>query len=163
MNSQFIIILISTLIPFYANSQTFPINQETGKITFEEVVHHNESSASDLYIQAFKFCTSKSAAGSITKSDDFIILEVMHTTFEYLGKDMIVQFHLDMRFKEGRYKYVLSEFIIDTNGGGKFNLDNGVPSYMIGKKEMPKRAHLSITNFIASLKQSMSLNQNSDW
>ncbi len=140
-----------------------------GQFQYEEVVSVEDSvEASVIYLAGLKFYQSVYAESKLELNDqsDYAFIGPAVTTFQYLSKNMYVQFRLDVRFKKGRYKYSIDNIMIDTNGGGSFYLADGVPSTMVGKKVMPDRAHHAVLDFIDHMKQSIaeySRVSNNDW
>lgn len=130
----------------------------SAQIKYEEVISLEDSvEASIIYLAGLKFYQSIYSESKLELNDqsDYALIGPAVTTFQYLAKTMYVQFRIDIRFKKGRYKYVIDNILIDTNGGGSFYLADGVPSSMIGKKVMPERAHFAVLDFIASMKRSI--------
>lgn len=148
-----------------ASAQDLPIDPSTDMVTFTEVVTIDQISASEAYLSALKFYNSKynTTITPVDEADQFVVIGPMTVFFNYIGKRMEVNFDFDLRIKDQRYKYTFTNFIIDT-GSGTFTFEKGVPKYMMGRKEMPKRAYKSIVEFTQDMKKAIqSSSTKDDW
>lgn len=136
-------------------SQTLPIDETSGRITFKEVVEAKDLTAKALYHSGLKFYRTNFLIEdlSINDPENYSIVGPMATSFRYLGKDMIVSFNSDLQFRDGRYRFVFDNIKLDTNGGGVVNLDKGFPAGMAGKKKMTENVMTSMSAFIDELKK----------
>jgi len=98
-----------------------PIDKETGKITYTEVVKVDGVSANDLYDRAMKWFTDyfKNPAEKLRKEDKdngeieaFIRYKIYNKDKkgEQASDAGLVQYSLILQFKDGRYKYTFTDF-----------------------------------------------------
>ncbi|MEX0813113.1 MAG: DUF4468 domain-containing protein [Chitinophagales bacterium] len=102
----------------FVNAQSLPLNEETGKVEFIEVVEVPGASADQLYKRAEKwFDEFYTNAGSVIKERE--------TGKRIFGKHKInlyaddagtevhkgfVNYYIEIGFKDGRYRYKIDEF-----------------------------------------------------
>lgn len=136
-------------------SQTLPVNEESGRIEFKEVVELADVEAKALYHSGLKFYRTNFLIEdlSINDPENYSIVGPMATSFRYLGKNMIVSFNSDLQFRDGRYRFVFDNLKLDTKGGGVVDLDKGFPAGMVGRKKMTENVMVSMSAFVDELKR----------
>ncbi len=138
------LILLILLLPLTLLGQDIdlPFNKETGKVIYEGVVEVDSNSADQLYAKAKLWL-----ANSFVKSKNVIDLDDPTSKtivangnapviiMGNLGKEDggYVSFKLSLFFKDGRYKYVLTNFEHVYNGGkagygSGGNIENETPA-----------------------------------
>lgn len=131
-----------------------PRLERTGEVGFSEVVEVGDFSAKLIYFSALKFYKSKFLAEDLVLQDQdrYMIMGPAYTSFTYLGKTMPVYFNCDFQFKDGRYKYELTGLVVDTNGGGKINLNEPWPKNMAGKGKITAKTIEEMNAFVEEFK-----------
>lgn len=138
------LIFITLLFPFTLLGQdvNFPVDKETGLVTYEGVVQVDSSSAEELYSKAKLWL-----ANIFVKSQNVIDLDDPKSKIIVikgrspvvikgnLGKEDggYVAFKLSLLFKDGRYKYILTEInhVYDVGKAGfgsGGNIENETPA-----------------------------------
>lgn len=155
MKKLFLIAFISIGVFTITNAQTLPINQGTGKITFLEVVDANGVAPADLakvvktWATKQNFTITEDAADKLVYNafSDLDYPGVSGSTIEK-GK---VKFSLSIFFKDGKYRYILTDFVHEGDvktkaNGGK--LENVNPD--CGVTKMSGKGWVTIKNKTAS-------------
>lgn len=99
------------------SSMSFPIDDETGKVTYEEVVKEDGVSKEKLYDRAHQWFQSyfTNASGVIDKKEDgkgiwgqdrFFLWDKDGGQKRRAG---LIKYDIDIQVKEGRYKYKITE------------------------------------------------------
>lgn len=164
-------------------AQEFPIDQNTGKITYIEVVDASGLAAANIYAVAKKWGTDKKFTLTEDKVNETLIFSAS-TPVEYpnvsgsandKGK---VSFTCSVFIKEGKYRYIFTDLVhvaegkvVGTNGG---KLENVLPD--CGKTRMSAKGWVTIKSkgdanlkaLVADLKRVLKEAQNdpakkSDW
>ncbi len=121
------IILILTFLSFggiynsYAQSSKLPIDEETGKITYKEVVKV-EGSKEDLFNRSISWINSfyKNPL-DVTRERNFangVVKGLHRIRLKNVDKDGTktdagtVQYEFTLQFKDGRYRYILGDFVL---------------------------------------------------
>lgn len=152
MKALYSIFFISLASVIYA--QDLPVNNTTGKISFSEVVEQTQG-AKEIYFAGLKFYRSTFDVEklSIQDPEQYQLYGPMQTSFTHMGKMMYVYFNGDLQFKDGRYKYELTDLVLDTNGGGVVSLDKGFPVGMVSRKKMLEKTKTAMIEFTLYMKQ----------
>lgn len=161
----FIAALLISLSGFSQDVE-LPRLENTGEVGFSEVVEVGEFPAKLIYFSALKFYKSKFLSEDLVLQDEdrYMIMGPGYTSFTYVGKSMPVLFNCDFQFKDGRYKYELTGFVVDTNGGGKINLNEPWPKHMAGKGKIYSKTIEEMNAFIDEFKAYILKDLNSeDW
>lgn len=118
----FAVLLVAVSSLTFAQSKTarLPVNQETGLITYEKVQEIPGADQAELYRRGLAWCMSyfknpndvirerDSSGGTITCKARFKIMNPADK--KGIETDAgLVQYTLNLMFKDGRYRYVLSE------------------------------------------------------
>ena len=151
-------IIVCALFAFFSidifAQNGLPVIEGTGQVGYEEVVTAGDFSAKLIYFSALKFYKSRAMTEDVVIQDEdlYMIAGPMVVTLGYLGKGMPVLFNCDMQFKDGRYKYTFTDFVVDTNGGGKIDLSKPWPKHMAGKGKIPAKTMEEMESLIAEMK-----------
>ena len=143
-------ILLSTFIMLSSIvfAQEFPINEKTGKISYEGVVKIDGASQSDLYVKANEwFVNAFNSANSVIQMQD-------KESGKIMGKGSIPvtrmgypagYFYFTVKFtaREGRYKYVITDIYHDekdlkSSGGAMENEKPDCSSMLMLKRQWKK-------------------------
>lgn len=167
---KLILIILSTFTVNVFFAQDLPIDSETGKITFSEVVYVDSTITKDqLYYAAREwfakvFKNSKDVleiddiqSGKLIGNGNFTI-----STTEYLT-DSRVDFSISIYIKDGRYKFVFSNFnhVSFKSGYSGGALEDEKPDcgnlFMMkaGWIDVKEQTKTNVSNLISDLKKSM--------
>jgi len=144
-------------IPTIAQESSLPIDAETGKITYSEVVQADNVTKTQLHAAALRWYTGLFDKELLqVNSGDRLFGDAL-TTIRYLGKDLPMRFTIDFQFKDGRYKYSITDLHFDDRGGaGRASLDN-FPKTWIGKKKLFEKVSIEMPAFIMQIKKAISM------
>ncbi len=139
----------------YASAQTLPVDAGTGKITYLEVVDASGASPEDLGKVVKEWATKqgfiiKEDATNKLVYDAFSVIEYPGVSGSTLEKGK-VKFSLSVFFKDGKYRYILTDFVHEGDvktkaNGGK--LENVNPD--CGATKMSGKGWVTIKNKTAS-------------
>ena len=128
---KILVILAFFLISENATSQQFPINDKTGKVSFENIVKVDSVSKSDLYIRASEWFAKKfNSANSVIQMQDKdagkIIGKGNITAYGHYGsyESGIWKFTISFASKEGRFRYAITD-IYHEKGGADISCNAG--------------------------------------
>lgn len=92
-----------------------PRNEQTGKYALEEVVHIQGAAVDELFRRASAWVTATyaSASDQLQLSDKPAgrLIAKGHLVNSYEGKPAWVEYTLTIEVKEGRYRYVVTDFV----------------------------------------------------
>jgi hypothetical protein len=180
MNKFFPLFLIIFSLNVKAQDSSLPIDESTKLISYTEVVTVNDSSSKDELFSRAKSCfahlfkSSKNVIQNEDKDSGIIIGKGnIKAHARALGSDYnggFVNFTITIACKDGRYKYVITDFIHEGTGsempsGG--NLENESARIWSNKqwKIMKSQTDTEIKNLISLIKSEMSkpTPQNEKW
>lgn len=155
MKKLFLIVLLCCGVMNLSNAQTLPVNQGTGKITYLEVVDASGVSPEDL-AKVVKDWASKQEFTITEEASDKLIYDAF-SVVDYPGvsgsttEKGKVKFSLSVFFKDGKYRYILTDFVHEGDvktkaNGGK--LENINPD--CGATKMSGKGWVTIKNKTAS-------------
>jgi hypothetical protein len=181
MKTLFTIIVV--LLSLTANAQNWPIDKETGKITFTEVVTIDSATKNDLYLRAREwFAKTYNDSKEVIQVDD-------KETGKIIGKAIyrvnvhsfgihpggIVNYTILLLVKDGRYKYEITDLYHEGgqsglgSGGNLANEKSACGNFMLTQKyfsEIKQQSYDQTISLIDSLKLAMkskSLTKNENW
>jgi hypothetical protein len=164
-------------------AQEFPINEKTGKVSYEGAVKVEGASATDLYIKANEwFARTFNSANNVIQMQDKeagkIIGKGNITAYGHFKnfESGIWKFTVSFTAKEGRFRYVISDIYHETGGyenvkGAGGDIKNEKPEcgkWYLTKGQWNKikaRASTQFQDIAKDLEQSMTvtLNEDDDW
>ncbi len=166
MKKLFTLVLVIFALAANAQTKTFPIDSTTKKITYSEVIQVNGASKEDLYKRAKNLGVS---GNGVQKDDPAEGLYVYKGSFnvsypapqpglQHSGK---VEYLVTVACKDGRYKYIVTNFVHsgDKASGGK--LEGAIPECgkliltPAGWGVIKKQTMEQTDKFIARLKAAM--------
>ena len=185
---SFIVILFLLSLKIRAQNNElplFPIDSITNKITYSEIIYlDNSSNKQDLFLRAREwfaktFNSSNNVIQMQDKEDGILIgkgsMEVFLKALGMTSGGNYFNFTISMHFKDGRYKYEITDFTYSNAS----NLKNTFAEYLYNAKEddyprLTKKANIEVFNqlemqvdlIISDLKIAMkkpSANQDIDW
>lgn len=154
------------------SAQDFPIDQESGKITYTEVVtlENNGATQEQLYSIAREwFATTYNSANDVLQMDDKELGKLIGKgglpiiTTAYLT-DSQVEFTISVFVKEGRYKYIITDLVHESYKGQDFSggaLENvkpdcpGMNMMKKGWKQVKEQTAERVVEIITDLKKTM--------
>jgi len=175
----FAIIFMNIIV---VKGQELPVDKETGKVIFSDVVELTDKTvtkdilynkAKEWFVKAFKSSNDviqldDKESGKIIGKGNFSIATTMYLT------DSRVDFTMTIMVKDGRYKYIVSDFnhvsFKDGYSGG--SLDNEKPdcgNFNMAKKgwkQVKEQTKSTVDNLIADLKTFMeaeSVDSDDNW
>ncbi len=173
--TAFLILLFSGA-DSHGQELNFPIDSETGKIVYSEVVTVDGVTKNQLHLSAKKwFARSFKSGKSVIQLDDKqegLIIGKGHMEVSLDGNWGHIHFTMEMFFKEGRYKYIIKDLkheSAESNLGSGGALENEKPAcggMLMFKRQwvqIKENADLNINELIVSLKKSMGEKPNDDW
>tara|TARA_B100000401_G_scaffold396766_1_gene306477 strand:+ start:220 stop:768 length:549 start_codon:yes stop_codon:yes gene_type:complete len=164
-------------------SQDFPINEKTGKVSFENIIKVDDVSKSDLYLRANEwFAKTFNSANSVIQMQDKeagkIIGKGNITAYGHYKnfESGIWKFTVSFTAKEGRFRYVISDIYHETGGyenvkGAGGDIKNEKPAcgkWYLTKGQWNKikaRAYTQFQDIANDLEESMTitLSEDDDW
>ena len=180
MKSNKTILLLSSflLLSFIVSAQDFPINEKTGKVSYEGIVQVEGNSATDLYIKANEwFAMRFNSANNVIQMQDKDAGKIIGKGAIEVEKsgyhNGVFDFTIKFTSKEGRFKYVITDIVHDKRGSnlncsGGGAIENEKPacgSMNMFKKHwniLKTQAHNKLTVLSNDLKNHMSNTNNDD-
>ncbi len=154
------------LFTSYGQTSKLPIDEETGKITYKEVVQV-EGTKEDLFNRSISWINSfyknpldvtreRNLANGVVKGLHRI--KIKNTDEEGNITDAgMVQYEFSLQFKDGRYRYILTDFILKR--GSKIPVEKWLnkkdPQYNSNWPSYLKQIDDFAQNWITSLKEGM--------
>ena len=150
----------------FAQSSKLPVDEETGKITYKEVVKV-EGSKEDLFNRSISWINSfyKNPL-DVTRERNFangVVKGLHRIKIKNTDKDGnktdagTVQYEFTLQFKEGRYRYVLTDFVLKR--GSKIPVEKWLnkkdPQYNSNWQSYLKQIDDFAQKWIESLKEGM--------
>jgi hypothetical protein len=121
-----------------------PIDKETGKITFTEVVELDEKLTQDqVYSKAREwFAKAYNSSSNVIQMDDMesgkivgkALMEVYHKSLGMMHPSGQINYTISIYMKEGRYKYEITD-LYHTSNGSTAGISGGPCEEMINSKE----------------------------
>lgn len=130
--------------------QTLPIDPQTKKIVFTEIIKVDSVSKDELYSRAREwfartFVSSKNVLEMDDRQAGKLIGNGAKSGFYYgllmTPVDYTLTYEISVYIKDGRYKYEIADFVNDENKYGSFSLDE----LSIGNKLMNKKGEYRST------------------
>ena len=158
-------------------AQEFPINEKTGKVSYEGVVKVEGASATDLYIKANEwFAMAFNSANNVIQMQDKDAGKIIGKGAIEVEKsgyhNGVFDFTIKFTAKEGRYRYVITDIAHDKRGsalnGSGGAIENEKPacgSMNMFKKHWNKlktQANNKLTVLSNDLTNHMSVNNSED-
>lgn len=161
MKKLFLIVMLCCGVMGFSTAQTLPVDQGTGKITYLEVVDAAGVTPADLGKVVKEWATkqgftNKEDAAEKLVYDAFTNVEYPGVSGSTLEKGK-VKFTLSVFFKDGKYRYILTDFVHEGDiktkaNGGK--LENVNPD--CGATKMSGKGWVTIKNKTGSNMKALS-------
>ncbi|MBC8397472.1 MAG: DUF4468 domain-containing protein [Flavobacteriales bacterium] len=158
-------------------AQEFPINEKTGKVSYEGIIKVEGASTTDLYIKANEwFALAFNSANNVIQMQDKDAGKIIGKGLFQVAKsgypNGVFDFTIKFTAKEGRYMYVITDISHDKRGsdlnGSGGAIENDKPacgSMNMGKKHWEKlkeKARIELTTLSDELIKYMSANKSED-
>ena len=171
MKVPILLLLISFSFAGLSQKPFVPIDSVTGKITYKEVIQIDSVTKNEAYNAAKVWIakTFRSAKDVIQNDDKDAGIIVLKPLFQLFATEKgYIHYTLTLLFKDGRYKYELSDFYhTGGNENGTQKTDLGACEGMLGIKEMQLNLlelHSNMIDIVKSLKTEMVPKKiKSDW
>ncbi len=169
--------LILILIAGYAKAQSLPTDPETKKITYQEAITLEGISKSDLFERAKnwmtetyktnKFDLENATEGKVQHEGYFTIM----LTYDFKYKtEYDVLYNLTMQVKDGKYRYIITDFKIYNSKNGRKTAE-GLEGYYAkartsNKPEIVNQVTAELNKLTTELKTAMETGKQkdkSDW
>ena len=179
------ILLLLLFVPFFTAQQGFsqdlPINEKTGKVSFENIVEVDGMSKIDLYLLAEEwfsktFNSENSVIQMQDKEEGMIIGEGNITAYGHFRnvESGVWKFTVSFTAKEGRFRYVISDIYHETSvtstikgaGGDIKNEKPECGKWLVTKKQwkkMKERAYTQFQNISKDLEESITISEDDNW
>ncbi|MCB0806655.1 MAG: DUF4468 domain-containing protein [Bacteroidales bacterium] len=160
------ILFILTVLPFVTFAQIVPVDEETGNIMYREVVEE-EGDKQDFFNRAVSWINEYySNPVDVTKTRDpetgeikgLHRLRLMNTLEDGTETPAgIVQYEFLLEFKEGRYRYTLTDFVLRQASKipAEKWLDKEDPLYDVRYEDYLKQIDDFAMEWVTSLKEGM--------
>jgi hypothetical protein len=153
-----IFVALLLALPLLSNAQTdtLPVNKETGKYEFSEVVNVDTATADKLYSNAKLFVAYAFKSGKdVTQlNDDLSKTVIGKGATKVFIKFAIgppvptyVRFTMTIQSKDGRYRYLINDFLYYNTVDGTSTKELEDEKYW-GKNKMSRRVWASVKNQI---------------
>ena len=119
-------------------AQELPVNEQTGKITFMEVVETGNVTAKEGYDVIKKWCDGKGMTVTEDAAGAKYFLTKKHkvsypATKGGITHDGVVTFNVQFFFKDGKFRYILTDFVHSGKYGSGGKMENEKPQDGYGK------------------------------
>ncbi len=158
----FLSVLLVTSFVSVSQQSKFPVDEETGLITYKEVVNE-EGTKQDFFNRAVgwinSFYKNPVDVTKVRDPESGIIKGLHRFKIKNTDKDGnqldagVVQYRFVLEFKDGRYRYTLSEFVL--RQASKIPVEKWLNKNDPQSKSYLKQIDKFAQNWIASLKQGM--------
>lgn len=156
MKKLITVFLLFTLIQnSIAQERQLLQDSASGKYAYTEVVNSGNTTKDQLYSAALKWYTSNFDKALLQISNSDRLYGDAFVKIKYMMKEMPVRFTVDIQIKDGKYKYTITDFVVDDKGGaGRAQFDN-YPKTWAGKKKIFEKTAFEMDLFIENLKKSL--------
>ena len=158
--------LFSSISSFSQDSLSGILPLENGKVTYTGVVQVDSFTINQLYFLAQKWFvkTYKSANDVVQLADKEYAQLIGKGNFkiDYFTKEPYINQTVSIFVKDGRYKYIISDFYYSDNDGKKFAIED-FPKSWIGKKKLFEKVDAETKLLIASLYVFMKTQAKDNW
>ena len=126
------------IVGTFVSAQELPVNEETGKVTFMSVEEMGNVKAKEAYDVIKEWANGKTLRITEDEAGSKIYFEGKHNV-SYpavkggISNDGIVIFTLQFFFKDGKYRYITTDFVHSGKYGNGGKLENEKPQDGYGK------------------------------
>ncbi len=117
-----------------ATTNTLPLDPETKKITYSEVVQVDGAKKDDLYLKAKNWATANGYKTKVDSKEEGKIVTTGQYPVQYpspvrgMNHSGVVKFTLTVSSKDGRYKYELTDVTHESQKGNGGKLESDMPA-----------------------------------
>jgi hypothetical protein len=146
------------LIPVLGISQEYPIDKETGKITYQVTKEIEGKGKNDLYLSALEwFATSYKDANEVIQFKDQESGKVIGRALMRLPNALSTVslfYNITVEVKDGKYRATVTDLYFQSSPTYGFNLEDQPPT-MIGKKAFCQRVNIEVMTLLKGLHEEM--------
>jgi len=139
---------------------------QDGIVTYTGIVQVDSISKNTLYLRAKQwFVKTYKSAKDVIQLDDKENGEITgkgNFQISYYTRDSYINHTVSIYVKEGRYKYIITQFTYADNQGDKFAIEN-FPQSWAGKKKLYTKIDEEANNIIGSIGKAVKTNINTEW
>lgn len=141
-----------------------PVNDE-GAYEYSDTVEVEGATADELYSRAKAWVANAyRSAQNVVQLDDkdahrLIIKGNSRETYLMMGQ-VTVRHVVTIETKDGRYRYRMTGFVVDYDGGNSTPLEGEIKP---GKKKLLRRVHNTATEMLSELWAAMEVEADDDW
>jgi len=159
-------IIINNQLNAQDSTNPVPINSETNKITYQEVVKA-KGTADDLYIRGIawinSFYPNPTGVTNVRNREDAVVEGVARFKINYTDEEErerdagLISYTIKLEFKEGRYRYTFTDFNYKQTSRFPVErwLDKNAPAYNPQWDEYIRQVDEYTKSLIADLKNGM--------
>jgi hypothetical protein len=164
-----VIIIIMTIVTFSLKAQEklfdiLPLKNDY--VTYSGVVEVDSIDKKDLHKRAKKwFVNNYKSANDVIQLEDIENGEIIgkgYFTISYYTRDPRISHTISIFVKDGRYKYVITDFSYSDNQNEKFPIEN-FPKSWGGKKKLYLKIHEEVNSIITSIEKFIKTKPVEDW
>lgn len=161
------VFLFSILVAFISNAQEFPIDLETSKIVYTEVVKTDSTLKKEALFKLAQQLCSTTDNIKINSVDDCIFEYITQITVKYpsniqgMNHSGTVEYTTNVTCRDGRYKYVITNFVhtsVKGNGGALENTSPDCGKHILtlaGWNTIKKQVREQMPKTVEMLKKNM--------
>lgn len=139
---------------------------DNGSVTYTGVVQVDSIDKNTLYTRAKKwFVDNYKSAKDVIQLDDKETGEITgkgNFKINYYTRDPYISHTISIFVKDGRYKYLITNFSYSDNQNEKFTIEN-FPKSWAGKKKLYTKVDEEVNSIIVSIEKFMKTKPKDDW
>ena len=139
---------------------------ENGNVVYTEVVKVDSVNKKELYNRAKKWVVLKYKSANdviqLDNKEDGIIIGKGNFGIRYYSRKPTIEHTLQIESRDGRYKFMISNFIYSDIQNDKFTVKE-FPKSWAGKKKLYRTLDEKVKSIIVDLKKSMETKLKDDW
>lgn len=176
----FCCILTVCTINLFSQETSFPVDANTGRLLYSEVVRVDSVNSQELYVRAHSWIArSFNSASNVIQLDDkaagMIVVKgvfavkdnVVNPTMMDVSLSGTVDFTLEIQTRDGRYKYIITDLVFKLLGQREYDLRSSTISVGGFYKtktnmrwlELRQNTDATILRIIESLRQAMTTSE----
>ena len=160
------ILLIATLIIYGQEKLLDILPTENGVVIYTGVIQVDSVDKSTLYTRAKKwFIDNYKSAKDVIQLDDKENGEITgkgNFKIYYYTREPYISHTISFFVKDGRYKYIITNFSYTDNQSDKFSIEN-FPKSWAGKKKLYSKVDEEAKALIISIEKFMKIKPKDDW
>ncbi|MCD4768675.1 MAG: DUF4468 domain-containing protein [Bacteroidales bacterium] len=151
----------------YSYCQDIPIDDKTGKITYEAIESSDSLNKDEIYLKTLEwFALSFSSSNDVIQLKDKDAGKVIgkgNFMMNYYSRNPTIFFTITIMIKDGRYKIVITDLKYLDIQGDEFNLES-FPKSWAGKKKLYSTLDMNVKSILNDYKSHINnLVDEDDW